>query len=155
MAQCYVCQKPKATLSCGICVEDICKYCAQFIEENAFSFRSVVAPDISHTTYCGPCFDSKVAPEVEIYDKQIQRAKVLPLYMKDQGKETRRFKRKELPVSISHCSDHRETMLRLAFKSVEANFNAMVDVEIITEKVRKGAYQTQIFSGTGVPINIE
>lgn len=153
-ASCCVCQKPKATLQCGICVSAVCKYCAQFVEEDQFSFLPKTPPDLSHTTYCGPCFDAKVAPEIEAYEQAMKRAKAITVFFTGDSKQTRNFKRIEKPIKVKNCDDREETLLRLAFLAVHAKFNAIIDVEIISEKVRSGAYQTTKYSGKAMPTNV-
>src|SRR5947207_2668422 len=63
---CATCFKPKATLSCGVCVEPLCKYCAQFLQEDSFKFSTQQSIEIKHDTFCGPCFDARIAPRLEI-----------------------------------------------------------------------------------------
>ena len=154
MATCYVCHRPKATLACGICKEDLCKYCTQFVEEGHFSFYSYLPPELSHTTYCNPCYDAKVEPKQEQYDAMIAEAKNINVYLKDQGKESRTFSRLEPAVTVERCADREETLLRLAFQAVERGFNGLVDVDIVAEKVRDGAYQTQVFNASAIPTDI-
>lgn len=153
-SSCYVCQKPKATLKCGICEDAVCKCCAQFIEEDQFSFLPVIPKELQNSTFCGPCFDSKVAPEIENYEQSLIRAKALTVFFKADSKETRKFKRIEKPLKVRDCEDREETLMRLAFLAVHANFNAIIDVDIISEKVRSGAYQTMKYSGTAMPVSV-
>lgn len=108
---------------------------------------------LSHGAYCGPCYDFKVAPELEAYQEAMTAAKNIAVFFKDQSKETRNFKRLEKPYKIEGCEDREETLLRLAFFAVKDNFNAIIDVDITSKKVRTGAYQTQIWSGTAIPTN--
>lgn len=153
-SSCCVCQKPKATLKCGICESAVCKYCAQFIEEDQFSFLPSIPKELKNTTYCGPCFDQKVAPEVAAYEQMVRDAKKLTVFFTADSKQTRNFKRIEKPLKVKDCTDREETLLRLAFLAVHAKFNAIIDVDIVSEKVRNGTYQTTKYSGTAMPINV-
>ncbi|AFY03217.1 hypothetical protein [Bdellovibrio bacteriovorus] len=108
---------------------------------------------LSHGAYCTPCFDFKVMPEVEAYDADLEAARNIAVFFKDQSKETRNFKRTEKAFKVVDCEDREETLLRLAFFAVQAKFNAIIDVEITSRKVRTGAYQTHLWSGSAIPTN--
>ncbi|WII73318.1 hypothetical protein QJS83_05470 [Bdellovibrio sp. 22V] len=113
-----------------------------------------IPEDLSHSTYCGPCFDAKVAPELESYNQALEDAKNIIVFFKTQSKETRNFKRNETPFKVKGCADREETLLRLAFFAVKGRFNALIDVDITSEKVLKGRYQTQIWHGTAIPAQV-
>lgn len=152
---CCVCQKPKATLVCGECNESVCKNCAQFLEEGQGSFLPNPPAFLKQSTFCGPCFDLKVAPEIEAYEQTMEKAKNLPIFFNTDSKLTRNFKRKEKAFKVTDCNDRDETILRLAFLAVLGEFDALVDVDIKAEKIRNGSYQTTKYSGTAVPINMD
>ena len=151
---CYLCQKPKATLHCGLCTESICKGCAQFLNDDTFSFLPHIPNHIKFTTYCEPCFHKNVEPELEAYNQTLERAKNILVFSKTQSKETRLIKRIEDPVRVIDCPDHDETILRLAFFAAAANFNAIVDVELSSEKVKNGSYQTSKWAGVAIPAQV-
>lgn len=151
---CCVCQKPKASLKCGLCESAVCKYCAQFVEAGQFSFLPALPAYLKHTTFCGPCFDAKITPEIESYNEAMEKARNLPVFLTTASKQTRNFKRTEKPLKVVDCADREETLLRLAFLAVKANFNAIIDVDIISEKVRNGSYQTTKYSGTAMPTQL-
>ncbi len=154
-AVCYMCQKPKATLECGSCKETICKKCAMFLDEDTFSFIKKVPEKLSHTTYCNPCYLTEVTPGLAAYNARIEKAKTVQVYYKEDSKQTRLIKRDQNPVKVKECADRAETLLRLAFMAVNAGFEGLVDVEIVSEKIRTGAYQTVKFSGSGIPAYLD
>lgn len=151
---CCSCLTAKASLECGICHEAVCKKCAQFLGEDSFSFLSKVPQDLSHRVYCPQCFEKNVSAELQEYNQNIERAKNISVYLKDQSKESRLLKRTEAPVQVESCKDRDEVILRLAFMAVLANYNGLVDVDVIGKKIRNGSYQTQNWSGTGIPTHI-
>lgn len=155
IASCCVCQKSKAGLKCGLCENAVCKYCAQFVEESQFSFLPSIPAHLKHTTFCGPCFDAKIAPEIESYNEAMDRARSLTVFFTTDSKQTRNFKRIEKPFKVADCPDREETLLRLAFLAVQGNFNALIDVDIVSEKIRSGSYQTTKYSGTAMPTQID
>jgi hypothetical protein len=152
--ECTTCFKPKATLECAICHSSTCKYCAQFLEEDAFSFLPKVPPELSHTTYCHACYEQNVAPKMQSYQQTMEQAKEVAVFYKKQNKETRYIKRIEDAVRIVDCADRDETILRLAFHSALANLNSILDVELTSEKVKIGSYQTFKWSGVGIPAHV-
>lgn len=153
---CYVCQKPKATLHCGICKEDLCKNCAQFTEPSEFSLLSPVPENLTHGTYCNPCFDAHVSEELSVYQDVVARAKEIHVFEKDQGKETRFFKRNEKPLKVENCADRDEALMKLAYMAAKGGFNTLVDVNVTPEKHHSGGtYQTHIWKGSGVPTTVD
>lgn len=153
--ECTRCQKPKANLNCGICQCNLCKNCAQFLEEGRFSFLAQVPEELSHGIYCDLCFSEKVSPALFEYDELMEKAKNILVYDKKQGKETRLIKRTEKPFKVVDCPDHDETILRLAFFAAKAGFNAIIDVDVTSEKVKHGSYQNMKWSGTAIPANVD
>lgn len=147
---CCACFKPKATLVCGICTESVCKNCAQFLDDDSFAFLKNRPAHLKHTTYCPQCFDKDVAEELARYNDDLDKAKDIAVFDISQGKETRNFKRFDEKYEVKECPDREETLLRLAFMAVRDGFNAIIDVDVTSKKVRQGSYQSQIYSGTAV-----
>jgi hypothetical protein len=152
---CSTCFKPKANLECACCHEPVCKNCAQFLEENRFSFLATVPEILQGSIFCPVCFDSKIQPEIQAYEADIERAREVIVFFKKQTKETRHVKRLEQPVVVEHCPDREETLLRLAYFAIKAGFQSLVDVEISSVKIRSGSRQFSDWSGTGVPADVD
>lgn len=150
---CPKCERNKTALSCGICESAICKSCAQFLEPESFAFQADVSPALKHGTFCMDCYDSQVAGPVSEYFTILEAAKNIDVFFKNQGKETRLVRRKEKPVSIAACDDRDEVVMRLAFIAAAGGFDAVVDIDLKSEKVRDGSYQKLLWKGTGVPAN--
>jgi hypothetical protein len=83
------------------------------------------------------------------------RAKEVMVFFKTQSEETRLIRRVEKPFQVSDCVDRDEVIMRLAFLAAENNFNALVDVSVLSEKVRNEGYQTTKWKGTGVPVQLD
>lgn len=124
------------------------------MDEKHFSFLDIVPPELSHTSYCVYCFEAQVAEKFEAYNQALEKAKDITIYFKNQGKETRLLKRQKEIYTVAECTDRDETLLRLAFKAVQADFNAVIDIDLISKKVRMGTYQTLIWSATGRPAHV-
>lgn len=152
---CVFCNRPKATLSCGLCSTDICKNCTQFLNEESISFLRKIPKGLEYTVYCPPCFDKNVSPQLENYNQIMERAKEVLVFFKDQGKKTRLFKRTVEPLEIENCMDRDETVLRLAFLAAQGNFNSIIDVDLSSKKIRNAGYQTSTWSGSAIPSQID
>lgn len=152
---CTICQTNKAGLECGPCQTPVCKYCAQFIDADTFSFFPTLPEDLKHEVYCNSCYDAKVAPHKELYEKTMAAAKEIQVFNITQGKETRFIRRNEKPVKVVDCPDYEEAVLRLAFFAALAGYNAIVDLDLSSKKYKDGTRQTTKWSGSAVPAQVE
>lgn len=156
MNSCCVCQKPKANLECASCHQSVCKSCAQFLYDDSFSFLPEGERKFAAGAYCSPCFDGEIAASLAEYEEILERARDVNVYMKNQSKETRLFKRTNEFLKVPSCEDREETLLRLAFLAARKGYNAIIDVDITSEKViQSGGYQTSNWKGTAVAANLE
>ena len=112
---------------------------------------SEIPEALKHGVYCLQCFNTEIGPALDAYDEKMQKAREVSVYFSDQGKETRLYKRTEKPVTVESRPDREETLLRLAFLTVEAGFDTLVDVSLTSKKVKLGTYQTSVWSGIGLP----
>lgn len=152
-SRCTVCQKPKAQNLCGPCGEPLCKNCAQFTSEETFRYLNPLPEMLKHFVFCTPCFDTHVAATLEKYNQTLEKAHDILVFSKSQGKETRFIKRFVDPIKATGLDEQDVTMC-LAFEAASRNFNAVVDVDIKSEKIRDGSYQTTAYSGTAIPANV-
>ena len=152
---CKTCRKPKANFHCGLCSDSICKSCAQFLEEGAFSFLRKVPADFTHPTYCTNCFDDKISAPLNDYNQKLEEAREVYIFTKDQTKQTRLLKRKEEPYVVENCEDEQEALLRMSFWAVEAKFNALIDIQLSHKKIIVGSHKKTIWAATDIPIFID
>ncbi len=153
---CSTCKQTKARLACGLCQTDICRTCAQFLERHSFLLLEPEVPaDLNHETYCPACFIANVAPALNEYEDTVARARAVLVFTRSRGDETRVVRSSEKPLSVADCSDQKETLLKLAFIAARKKFNALLDVEYKSKKVRNGGYQTSIWSGSGIPARVD
>ncbi len=152
---CVSCSKPKANRTCSLCQAELCKSCTQFLDEGSFSFRKTVSEDLSHSTYCHPCFDETVAPALADYDEVMERAKKIYVFYKTQRKPIPLLKRAKERVDVKNCPDKNETLLRLAFFAAEESYNAIVDVDVFSEKMRNKGFEKSNYQGSCVPAQID
>jgi hypothetical protein len=151
---CTSCGKSKALLTCGLCEAVVCKYCAYFMDEERVAFFARIPSELSHSVYCNQCFTEKISSQLDSYDQLMESAKNILVFSKTQSKETRLIKRLEDPVSVQDCASEGEALLRLAFFTAQAGYNALIDYVLVPKKVKSGSYQTTKWSGTGIPANV-
>lgn len=151
---CITCLNGKAQLVCGICQSHICKKCAHFVDETQTLYMTNKPEVLKHTTFCGACYDAQVAQVMDAYEQTLARAREILVFDKSQGKETRFISRKESIIKVTDCSDYDEALLRFAFIAAQLNFNAIIDVDLHSRKVKTGSYQTQLWDGTARPANV-
>jgi hypothetical protein len=152
---CSICNKPKAPNECALCHISVCKTCVHFLSPNDFLFLTHIPSKLTHQVYCLSCYNSDIEKPLAEYNEKIEQAKNVMIFTKSQAKETRFIKRLEDPLVITECPDKDEVLLRMAFKAVNLNYNSIIDVELKPLKVRDGSYHTHIWSGTGIPANVE
>ena len=153
---CVSCRKPKANLQCEICEDAICKKCVQRLEPDTFSFLEQVPLALTHSLYCGACYDEHVAAEFDAYQETMEAAKKVFVFFKTQRKDIPLIKRSKETFQVVNCADRDETILRLAFFSVRSGYNGLLEVEVNSSKVHPGgSYQTSRWSGVGTAAMID
>lgn len=152
---CVTCKKPKTTSTCEICEEPLCKACIQFLEPDTFSFLKVIPEELSHDRYCEFCYSQNIIPALDTYEEVMTRAKQVFVYFVTQRAGVPITGRSKTTVKVNDCPDRDETILRLAFFAAEQGFNALVEVEVIAEKVRNAGYQKSKWRGVGEPANVD
>jgi len=65
------------------------------------------------------------------------------------------LKKSKTEVQVSDCPDRDETVLRLAFKAAEKGHNALIKTELVSKKVFDHSYQKSVWSGHGLPVDID
>lgn len=146
-----LCLKDKAPLQCGVCQQALCKKCACFTTEDSFALDLKISPEFKHGAYCPDCFHQTVSPAEIEYEERLALARAVSVYLKGQGKETRLMKRKHPPLLVEDCQDREEALMKLAFAAVQLGYRILIDVDLVSTKVRHGGYQTLIWRGSAVP----
>jgi hypothetical protein len=153
---CVSCRKPKASLTCDLCEDSLCKKCAQILNQDTFSFLESLPEVLTHHTYCGVCFDQNVAPELDAYQEAMEAAKNVFVFFKTQRKDIPLIKKSKDTFQVMNCEDRDEMILRLAFFSVKAGYNGLIEVEVSSEKLHPGgSYQTSQWRGIGTAAMID
>lgn len=153
--ECASCRKPKANLVCGVCQEPVCKDCEQYLEPETFSFKKKVPAELSHLHYCGRCFDEHIVPAQEALEATMALAREVYIFFDTQKRKPRLLSKAKLPVTVKDVPDRDEAILRLAFLAAEDGFNAILDVNVKSEKVRNEGWQKMRWSGSGLPVGVD
>ena len=152
---CVSCRKAKTNFVCEICEGDVCKSCVQVLDAKSFSFLEKIPADLAHRNYCGACYDEKVTPELESYSEIMERAEKIFVFFKTQKKEIPLIKKSKEKYTVVDQFDRDETIMRLAFFAAQSKFNAIIEVDVFSSKLRNGAYQTSRWQGTGIGADID
>jgi hypothetical protein len=152
---CVSCRKTKTTSQCSLCEGLLCKSCIKHHDPTVFSFLKETPDELKHLRYCGSCYDEQVAPMLDAYQAVMERAKQVFVFFKTQRKAPPITAKSKQVFKVSDCADRDETILRLAFFAAELDFNALVEVDVVCEKVRNGAYQTSNWNGSGIPAQVD
>lgn len=154
---CDSCLQSKASLKnnfqCGLCQKRLCKDCAQFLDEDCFSFMKKVPQPLSHTIYCDPCFREHVAEAQSTYTDLIERAQKLPIFYKNE-RNIPLISKSNVKVIVENCEDRQEALWRLAFQAVEQKYNGLTGTEMISKKIIQNGYQKTHWSGSAFPSNL-
>lgn len=153
--QCVSCRKPNATRSCGLCAGGVCKGCVQFVEPTTFSFLPTIPPELSHPHYCSGCYASVVEPALAEYEETMERARGVFVFFTTQKKRPTALKKAKEQVRVVACADRDETILRLAFLAAREGYNALLETEIDSKKVRNAGYQRSEWSGVAFPASVD
>ncbi len=145
----------KRNLHCQFCECPLHKSEAEFIDEESFDFALRKPKFIPVGAYCFTCFEGKVKSAVDDYNEKMERAKNVNVFYISQNKESRFVRRNEEPLKIEDCDDRDEVILRLAFLAVEADKNALVDLDFSTRKVYNGGWKTTRWTGWAIPGTVD
>jgi hypothetical protein len=125
------------------------------VDEESFAFSPEGDVKFAHGAYCCNCFDSQISKPLQEYNDAMEAARKVIVFSRDQGKESRRYLRNAPAVTVQDCSDPKETLLRLAFLAAKQGFNGLVNADVKAKKVKINFYNTSVFSGSGIPTQID
>ena len=154
-SECVCCRRPKATLTCEICQDALCKSCAQFLDAATFAFLETKPEELTHSHYCPTCYGAHVEPALEKYNEVLGRAREAYFFFTSQRKPIPILKKAKEGIQVASCMDRDETILRLGFLAASQGYNAVIEAEVTSEKVRNEGYQKSVWKGKGIPANVD
>lgn len=152
---CIACRSPKADTPCGICESPICRNCRIFLDKDAFLFQAELEADLKHSFYCPNCYDEKVAPPLAQYNQDVETARGVFVYFTTAKRKVPTLKKSLIKVKVENSPDRDQTILKLAFQAVKQGFNAIIETEVVSAKVRNEGYQKSAWSGKAIPVMVD
>jgi hypothetical protein len=152
---CASCGAVKASFNCGLCQKNLCKNCVQEVDSHAFSFFSKIPEELKKGNICPTCFEDKILPHKKRFDELLEKANDIYFLTKSYKGYVRVHNKHSKRVIVADCDDRRETIVRLAFFAAELGFNAIIDSEVESKKVRMGKYQSTRWYGSALPAKID
>ena len=151
---CASCRTPTSDSLCGVCQEPVCRKCRIFLANDQFPLAPELAPELKHTYYCGVCFGEHVEPFEAEYASCVEQAKQINILYRN-SKSTLKVIRKAVHwIEISDAVDRDQAIMKLAYTCAKGGYNALIDTEITSHKVRNEGWQTSLWRGRGLPAEI-
>lgn len=154
-ADCSNCRRVKQTDPCGLCGDPVCKDCRLTLEGDDFAYLVTRPAELSHLVYCPRDFDATVEPAKTRYEEIAARAREVLVFFVTQKARLPLVRKAKDPVKVTECDDRDLTILKLAYQSAEQGFNALIETEVISKKVRNHGYQTSHWSGVARPAEVD
>lgn len=142
-------------LKCEVCGCELNKAEAEFIDEDTFGFMETPPQGLKLGSYCQSCFETQAREPLNRYNELVEQAKNVNMFYLSQSRESRFVRRIEKPIHVKDCADREEAVMALAFQAAQLGKNSLVDVDLKSEKIRDGAYQTSRWSGRAIPAQID
>lgn len=125
------------------------------LNEGTFAFLADIPEELTHLHYCYPCYSSKVEPVIETYNQTMELAREVYFFFTTQKRTPPIIRKSKDKIKVANCLDRDETILRMGFQAASKGFNAVVDAEVLSVKVRNESYQKSIWSGVGYPAEVD
>lgn len=151
---CIDCRKPKVDSTCGICGEGVCRKCRNFLAEEEFPLELVRPENLMHSYYCGGCNEQIVEPFRTDYNAALEQAKEINVIYRDSKSSFRILRKSKKLLQAGNLPDRDEAILRIAFQAAREGFNAILDVEVSSQKKREAGRQVSIWAAQGYPAAI-
>lgn len=154
-AVCIFCHQPKAGLSCGACLEPVCRRCVLRLDGEALKLRAEKPEILSHSAYCPNCYDRHVSPSLAEYETTLAHARETCVWSKNYRGHIPILKKARKQIEVEDFADKDELVLQLAFRAAEMGFNALTGTEITSRKSRENGYQRTLWSGRALPVLVD
>ena len=123
--------------------------------EGSFAYLAEIPEELTHLQYCYPCYSVKVEPALESYKQTMELARNVYFFFSTQRRPPPIVKKSRDKIKVSQCMDRDETILRLGFQAASQGYNAVVEAEVVSVKLRNEAYQKSVWSGVGYPAKVD
>lgn len=147
---CVDCRRPKTDSNCGVCNGGVCRKCRVFLSEDEFPFVPNRPSELKHTYYCGHCYTQHVEPFKTDYEESIEKAKKVNVIYKNSKSSVRVIRQEKVVARVEDQLGRNEAILNLAFIAARAGYNAIIEVEVASKKIRNEGYQTTSWSARAI-----
>lgn len=152
---CDVCLANKTPIHCDRCDCFSCKKCSHFINENIFEFQEFLPEHLRGKAFCPNCYTDHIQEEFAKYEDILERAQNIDVYEKKLSSETRLIPRTEKKIKIEGSAGRKDAILQLAFLAASKGFNTIIDVDLVSRKIRNASHKKLVWDGTAMPANVE
>lgn len=149
---CATCRSPRATLVCDACKDSLCKACDQLTHARLDEFPAELA-GIVHA--CSGCFVTQIEPALEAYADLLRQAREIHVFTTNQKASLPILKRAKETISIEGHTDRDSATLELALQAVRLGYNALIEADIVSRKVRDEGYQKMAWSIRARPATLD
>lgn len=134
----------------------MCKPCSETVSDPLFVSLESIPEELVAGRFCGRCWDTEMAPRIDVYRTVMEAAKQVFIFFTTQKKAIPLVRKSKFPVNVDACADRDETILRLAYFAAKENYNAVIDVDVKAKKVNDGgSNKSAVWKGTGVPALVD
>jgi len=126
-----------------------------FLDPDQFALQKKLPEVLTHTRYCQICFDIHVAPARENYNEILERAKNVSVITTSYKGHVPVLKKSRVNVAFENCNDREDLIMKLAFQAAAEGFNALIQCDLVREKLRNYGYQKSTWKGGGTPATVD
>ncbi len=150
-----MCRLPRADRACDGCSEHLCRTCSIIISpEEDFCFEIEPTRKPTGSTFCGLCEDRILNPLREKYAETLAAARQVNVIPKAYRGRVTIIKKGTHILVTGPWADTKQAELALAFLAARKGFNAIINTQVVSKKVRNFGYQRTEYNATALPADI-
>jgi hypothetical protein len=125
------------------------------LPQGAFIYQVNCESDLKHPVYCQGCFAERVEPALEQYEETLAKARDVFVFFVTQRKEIPLIRKSKELLMVQEQDDRDMTILKLAYLGAERGFNAIIQCDVVSTKVRNEGYQRSVWNGKAYPAEVD
>jgi hypothetical protein len=96
-----------------------------------------------------------VEPAIAAYQETLEKAKEVIFIPKSFRGQLFVIRKSTTQIHAKEMRDRDETIMKLAFKAAEGGFNALIQGDVTSQKVRNHGYQKSLWNGSAFPAQLD